>query len=299
MNKTLIAILIVKSIIVSVELSGQTFEIQPDYDAGLLNILRSGTKIPVITQNAKKGMRPYLHPIRTPNGKGVLSEIHPDHHLHQTGIYWGLKKVNGRDYFMNHGEDHYQYRSMRIIERTGERVSWETVYDLVNEGGTGVLRETQIWSFREEDGCFLLDLEWKGEGLMDVKIEKFFVGGLFMRMPWADGIAGEAINSMGEKNMAGAEGHRSVWVDVGMEIDGLEDWGHIAILDHPDNVAFPTPWRVDKQLGIGPSRQILGDWNLGQNETTVEKYRLVIYTGLLDKEKMSGQWKNYVCESQN
>ena len=299
MNKTLIAILVIKSIIVSADLSGQTFEIQPDYDAGLLNILRSGTSVPVVTQNAKKGMRPYLHPIRTPNGKGVLTEIHPAHHLHQTGIYWGLKKVNGKDYFMNYGEDHYQYHSMRIIEQAGERVSWETVYDLINEGGSGVLRETQIWSFREEDGIFLLDLEWKGEGLMEVKIEKFFVGGLFMRMPWTDGIAGEAINSMGEKNMAGAEGHRSVWVDVGMEITGLEDWGHIAILDHPDNVAFPTPWRVDEQLGIGPSRQILGDWHLGKNESTVEKYRLVIYTGYLDKDKMAGLWKKYVCENQN
>ncbi len=296
MLKTLIAILIIGSLVLSVDLSGQTFEIQPDYRGGLLKIFKSGVDGPVVTQNAKKGMRPYLHPITTPDGKGVLTEIHPTHHLHQTGIYWGLKKVNGRDYFMNSGADYYQYQSMRIIEQSGKRVSWETVYDLIDEHRGAVLRETQTWSLREEDGILLLDLEWEGKGMMKVTVEKFYVGGLFMRMPWADGIGGEAINSIGEKNMAEAEGHRSVWVDVGMEITGLREWGHIAILDHPDNMAFPTPWRVDKQLGVGPSRQILGDWSLEKNETTVEKYRLVIYTGRLDREVISRFWKDYVCE---
>jgi methane monooxygenase PmoA-like len=299
MKKILLAILLTHLVFSLSDLYSQSFDIQSDYNSGQLKVLKEGLNVPVVTQNAKKGMRPYLHPIRTPDGKGVLTEIHPSHHLHQTGIYWGLKKVNGRDFFMNNSEDYYQFKSLKIIKKTGDTVQWETVYNLINEQGTGILRETQIWSLREADGIFLLDLEWQGEGLMDVKIEKFYVGGLFMRMPWVEGIEGELVNAMGEKNSAEAEGHRSVWVDVGMKIAGIEDWGHIAVLDHPDNVAFPTPWRVDTQLGVGPSRQILGDWELKEGETTIEKYRLVIYTGKLDKEKMAGLWKNYVCESQN
>lgn len=299
MKKILLAIFLIQSIFSSSDLYGQSFDIQSDYHSGQLKVLKEGLNVPVVTQNAKKSMRPYLHPIRTPDGKGVLTEIHPSHHLHQTGIYWGLKKVNGRDFFMNNSEDYYQFKSLKIIKKTGDTVQWETVYDLINEQGTAILRETQVWSLREADGIFLLDLEWQGEGLMDVRIEKFYVGGLFMRMPWVEGIEGEVINAMGEKNSTEAEGHRSVWVDVGMKIAGIEDWGHIAVLDHPDNVAFPTPWRVDTQLGVGPSRQILGDWELKEGESTIEKYRLVIYTGKLDKEKMARLWKNYVCESQN
>ena len=178
-------------------------------------------------------------------------------------------------------------------------MSWETVYDLLDENGSGILRETQRWGLKEAEGCLLIDLEWRGEGLTDVTVEKFFVGGLFMRMPWFKGISGSAINSVGEKGAAEAEGHRAVWVDVGMEISGIEEWGHIAVLDHPDNVAFPTPWRVDSQLGVGPSRQILGDWQLGKGETTIERYRLVVYTGEPDDSKISEFWKDYVCESRN
>jgi hypothetical protein len=188
---------------------------------------------------------------------------------------------------------------LRIIRKTGETVRWETVYDLVDEQGEGILRESQMWSLREEEGFLLLDLEWRGKALMDVMVEKFFVGGLFIRMPWTKGIEGEAINSMGERNRKKADGHRAAWVDVGMEISGLEDWGHIAILDHPGNVASPSPWRVDEQLGIGPSRQILGDWHLRKDETTVERYRLVIYTGQLDRKQMAEFWKSYGNESRN
>lgn len=281
----------------SAKLWGQSFEIQADHESGLLHVVKAGTDVPLITQNAKKGMRPFLHPIRSPDGKGVLTEIHPSHHVHQTGIYWGLKKVNGRDYFMKTGEEHYRYQVLRILQQRGDILRWQTVYDLINEEGFGVLRETQTWSFREEEGMFVLDLEWQGEALMDVKVEQFFVGGLFMRMPWTENTAGESINSIGEKNKLEADGHRAVWVDTGMEISGMVEWGHIAILDHPDNIAFPSPWRVDKQLGIGPSRQILGDWQVGKGETTSEKYRLLIYAGEFDKKQMHKLWKAYVCES--
>ena len=39
--------------------------------------------------------RPYLHPIISPDGKGVLTEYSPGHHKHQTGLYWGFTRING------------------------------------------------------------------------------------------------------------------------------------------------------------------------------------------------------------
>jgi hypothetical protein len=299
MKRASIAICVILCWFLKAEVLSQTFEIRVDEELGGLHVMRVGSENPVVTQNAKRGMRPYLHPIKTPDGKGVLTEMHPSHHLHQTGVYWGLKKVNGRDFFMNHGVEFYRFKSLRGVEKTGEEVSWETVYDLIDESGEGILRETQRWVLKEARGCLLLDLEWRGEGLTDVTVEKFFVGGLFLRMPWSKGISGTAINSVGEEGSSEAEGHRAVWVDVGMEISGRKDWGHIAVLDHPDNIAFPTPWRIDSQLGVGPSRQILGDWQLGKGETTTERYRLVIYTGKPDHDKVSRFWKDYVCESRN
>ena len=141
-----------------------------------------------------------------------------------------------------------------------------------------------------------MDLEWTGEGLQDILIEAYFVGGLFLRMPWYEGIEGEAVNALGESNYKESDGHRAIWADVGMAIEGREDWGHIAILDHPDNIVFPSPWRIDSQLGIGPSRQILGDYTISKGSKTTEKYRLVIYSGELDPDNLKIQWRTFSRE---
>ncbi|MBD0258136.1 MAG: PmoA family protein, partial [Cytophagales bacterium] len=73
--------------------------IRHDEKAGTLSVFRAGTSNLVLTQHAKPDFRPYLHPIAAPDGKGVLTEYSPGHHKHQTGLYWGFTRVNGRDYF--------------------------------------------------------------------------------------------------------------------------------------------------------------------------------------------------------
>lgn len=252
-------------------------------------------KEPILTQVAKINERPYLHPIIAPDGKGILTEYRPPHHLHQTGIYWGLKLVNGRDYFMNWNEDYWRGISANIIEEKGKEVKWQTVYDMIDENGDVIMVETQNWSMQEYDGKYILDLEWKGEAKADVTMGKFYVGGLFIRMPWIKGTIGEIVNSAGQRNME-VEAQRAIWSDVGIKVDGRDDLAHIAIFDHPDNKSFPTPWRVDSQLGLGPSAQILGDWSLNKGESEVFRYRLLIYTGVLNNEEMTNAWKDFILD---
>lgn len=266
-----------------------------DQNAGTITVFRKNDPKPLLIQNAKPEIRPYIHPIIAPDGKGVLTEFSPAHHKHQTGLYWGLKQVNGRDYFMNWQGDYWRRISARVMEGKGQRIEWQVVYDLLNDEGNAILTETQNWSVREANGKFLLDLEWKGAAKIDITLGKFYVGGLFLRMPWREGIPGEVINADGKRNKE-AEGQRALWNDIGMQIDGREDLAHMAILDHPDNAGFPIPWRVDNELGIGPSRQISGDWSIRKGETAVIRYRVIVYTGAFNDAAITRSWKEYICE---
>jgi hypothetical protein len=263
--------------------------------AGTLAVFRGQEQEPVLTQNAKADARPYIHPILAPDGKGVFTQYRPGHHLHQTGLYWGLKKLNGRDYFIKWQGDYWRRVSARVVEQQGPQVKWQTQYDLLDSTGTAVLRETQNWTMQQHQGQFLLDLEWKGEAKTDVTLGKFYVGGLFLRMPWHKGLPAEVVNAAGQRNQQ-AEGQRAEWLDVGMPIQGREDWGHIALLDHPQNKAFPISWRVDGELGVGPSRQIMGDWKIAKGQTEVIRYRLVVYTGAFDQSRMARTWKAFSAE---
>ena len=269
--------------------------IEQDENAGTISVFRSDGNEPILVQNAKKDVRPYIHPIIAPDGKGLLTEYRPKHHLHQTGLYWGLKLVNGRDYFMNWQGDYWKRVSAKVIEGKGQEVEWQTVYDMLDENGKTILTETQNWSMQEQDGKYVLDLEWKGEAKTDITLGKFYVGGLFLRMPWHEGIKGEVVNAVGQRNKE-AEAQRAIWADVGIQVPGRDDLAHIAMFDHPDNKGFPTPWRVDNELGVGPSIQILGDRKIEKGETEKTRYRLVAYTGERSDKELTRSWKDFVCK---
>ena len=283
-----------------------------------ISVYNNATDALVLTQNAKAGMRPYLHPIMAPDGNGSLTEYSPGHHKHQTGLYWGFTRVNGtgappdtlrkwfyrpdkpeairnqigRDYFHNNGESHWKKVSASILRETGSEVSWQTVYHMLDASGAPILEETMNWSLHMHEDKVLIGLEWQGKALEDITINEFEYGGMFLRMPWRRDIAGEAVNNHNQRNQD-AEGQSANWVDVGMAIEGRSDWGHIAIMDHPSNANHPTAWRVDHQLGIGPCRALDGDWYIKKGEMEVIRHQLVAYTGDLDVDAMNAVWQAY------
>lgn len=274
----------------------ERFQLRYDKEAATISVFRTGSEKAVLTQVVKPDERAYIHPVTAPDGNGILTEYRPEHHPHQTGIYWGLKLVNGRDYFMKWQSDYWRRVSANVITDQGYRVSWQTVYDLIDEKGNVTLTETATWSLQQHNGKYFLDLEWKGAARTDITFGKFYVGGLFIRMPWKKGTPARIVNSVGQHN-AEIEAQRAIWADVGVQIEGRNDWGHMAVFDHPDNNGFPIPWRTDTQFGLGPSRQIMGDWKLDKGQTETVRYRLVVYTGSLTSNELDSLWKDYICST--
>jgi len=261
-----------------------------------IQIHRSGVSAPIVTQNARPDFRPYLHPIEAPDGKGRLTEVSPDHHKHQTGLYWGFTRVNGRDYF-HHPEGTYWKRvSLNVLKAEaigpGDSVQWQTVYDLLDEAGNAVLRESQIWTMVDQGQQYKLSVEWTGEAKVDVTVGKYDYGGLFLRMPWKPGMNGEAVSGARQRGMR-AEGQRSVWMDVGLQVEGRDNLAHIAIFDHPQNKGFPQPWRVDGQLGVGPVRARMGDWKIAKGQKEIIRHQVVVFTGELDDVALTEKWSDY------
>ncbi len=222
----------------------------------------------------------------------MVTEFSPDHHKHQTGLYWGFTRVNGRDYFHNPQGDYWRRVSFTVTQASGNEVRWQTVYDLLDEAKNAVLTETERWSMREENGRFLLDLEWRGEAKTEVTVGKYDYGGLFLRMPWREGMRAEVVNAARQRD-ARAEGQRAMWIDVAMQVDGRSDLAHVAIFDHPDNPGYPQAWRVDGQFGVGSARTRLADWTIKTGETEVVRHRFVVYTGTLNDVELTKAWGEY------
>ncbi len=290
-----------------------------DEAGGTIAIFRAGTQKPILVQNAKVDFRPYLHPIVAPDGQGEVTEYSPGHHKHQTGLYWGFTRVNGehidqdsvkkwfyrqdksaeqkqilgRDYFHNPGKEYWRREDFRIIDSIGDHVRWQTIYSMLDISGKPILKETQTWTMVEQEREFLLDLEWKGEALVDITIGEYEYGGLFLRMPWRKGMKGEVVNFARQRNQR-AEGQRAMWVDVGMQVEGRQDLAHVAIFDHPKNRGFPQTWRVDGQMGVGPVCARMGDWKISKGQSEIIQHQIVVYTGDLNDMELTEKWKQFI-----
>ena len=277
---------------------------------------------PVVTQHIRPDHRPFLHPIYPPDGVGELTEYSPGHHPHQTGLYWGFTRINGseidnkivdewfyrsdkpvdikdqigRDFFHNPGGDYWRLNEANILVSSGDVVRWQSTYDLLGNSEETILSETQDWSIKESAAAFILDLEWQGLARKHTTIGAFSYGGLFLRMPYREERGGTALNSSGQYG-AEAEGRPARWVGVEMPITGREDMESstcsLIIMDHPTNPIYPTPWRVDGQLGIGPCRAIRGSWEIKENNTESFRHRLMIVSGELDPTEIEKSWDDF------
>ncbi|MBI2803591.1 MAG: PmoA family protein [Planctomycetes bacterium] len=254
--------------------------------SGGIAIYRPGITTPIFAFNAPLAGRPYVHPLLSPDGKGTLTEFSPGHHRHQTGIYVGFLKVNGRDYFHNRGSENFRLRAFDY-KNDPQGVVWKSTYDLLDKNKSAQLTETQAWVFHDFTQTYLIDLTWTAKAHTDVTFGKHDYGGLFIRMPFKNQKDAQAINSEGQIN-GKAEGQKAKWVDIGMSVPGRKGAAHIAVLSQKS-----VPWRVDGQLGVGPSPSRAGEWKIAKGRDTTLRYRFYVYTGEFQRDQVEAEWKAF------
>jgi len=98
---------------------GERLRLVQDSKAQTISVFRGAGKTPILVQTAKADFRPFIHPIQAPDGKGVLTEYSPGHHKHQTGLYWGLTRLNGRDYLHNPGQGYWRRVAATVLTALG------------------------------------------------------------------------------------------------------------------------------------------------------------------------------------
>jgi len=249
---------------------------------GRISIFRQGIPSPLIVQHAAPHHRPFIHPLRPPDGIGVLTEDAPIHHPWQHGLYTGLNDVNGVGFwceglyaaYTNDGT--FAPRSLEVLSQDNDHASWQVITDWLALDQHVMLQERQRWTASDYSADrYRLHLEWQLTAREDLRFGQYAYGGLFLRMPYRKEHGGEVRNSAGQRNEH-AEGQRAKWVAVQMPIEGRTAPASIAIVDHPDNPDHPTHWRVDNELGIGPASCISGPWSLACGASITFRYDLDI-----------------------
>ena len=265
-------------------------------ESDCLFVVDSRSNSVVLQHNARPGLRPYIHPLRGPEGKSCLTEDSPWHHPWQHGISTGFHGVNGCDFWFDPGQRPGQVigtiepSTPRIVAKDSPRWTIEALW--CHDDGAELLAEAQTWSLKSTDGLLHLDLDWTIRAIPDIKIEQDTYGGLFLRMPFRKSCNTRVANSAGQEG-DDTEQQPASWVGLTMEVNDGNATGGISILDHPDNPGHPAHWRVDGQRGINPAPCIPGPIDLPAGQTMLHRYRLVLYENLLVPDEIHRQWNAY------
>ncbi|UVI28292.1 DUF6807 domain-containing protein [Paenibacillus spongiae] len=262
-----------------------------------LALYRQGQDTPLLVQLAEPDKRPYIHPILAPDGIGILTEDAPPHHPWQHGLYVGLNDVNGFGFWSEGltgapSDGTFHPLAISHVNATDNRAGWTVKTQWREPGGEAILVERQQWTFTDNGTDYELDMEWTLQAEKDIRFGESPYGGLFLRMPYREELGGCFTNSEG-MGREEAEGQRARWGAVSMPIVGREDVAGIAIMDHPDNEEHPSPWRVDYQFGIAPSRSIAGAWQLADGQSSTSRYRVYVFNGDIQSAAIESNWQRY------
>lgn len=276
-------------------------------NATKINAVRVGSKINVTIDGkyftsyifSSDEKYPFFYPVNGPLSGGSVTSMRNGEYPHHSSLFFGCDRVNDGNYWQEGLE------RGRIISVNAE---------ILKEGGdTVVISDECIWSRPgayspvKDRRIFVItspsvtvrqiDVNISMEMLMDVHILKtnhsLFSARMAADLSVKNG--GTMVNAEGIKGEKETFGKPSPWIDFygrrGEAIEGL------AILQHPSNPWYPSPWFTRDYGFISPTPMY---WPQSGEETFLKKseilqlrYRVLVHSGSAEEAKIGELFENY------
>lgn len=268
--------------------------------------------------------KPILYPLITADGATVTRgyPIEPrsgerEDHPHQVGLWLNYGDVNGLDFWNNSDarpaerSDEYGtifHRSINKIESGEEEGELNVSMEWVNSEGVVLLTENTIYKFRDNGDSRSIDrITNLTAAANDVFLKDNKEGMIGMRMARELEHPDEHDDATGiYRSSEGLEGHdvwgtRAKWVNLTGQIDGTPV--SVALLDHPENVGYPTYWHARgyglfaaNPLGMkemsGGEEEL--NFVLSAGDSIIFKHRIIINSGKeTDDSEIEKEWEEF------
>ena len=275
--------------------------------AQTLKAVKTGARIDVTVDGAfftsyrfsAEEKYPFFFPVNGPSGASVTS-MRNGEYPHHSSLFFGCDRVNGGNYWQEG------------LER-GQIVSDGAVLE-ADAGKAVVITDRCVWRRPEAEQPFSdtrrivisapaknlrqIDFDVTLEALADVAIEKtnhsFFSGRMDPDLSVRCG--GTMVNAQGESGEKGTFGKASPW----MACSGRRGSGAVegmAILQHPANPWYPSPWFTRDYGFFSPTPMY---WPADGAVTKLSKggkirlrYRVLVFAGTPEEAGIGGQFAAY------
>ncbi len=285
------------------QVAGVTVGLRPGEQA---DFVVAGT--PFTSYVVKEGIaRPYCYPVYGPGGAEVTN-LGPSDHVHHKSMYIAQGDVNGCDNWSElEGHASTINREVHVTAEGpvfGEIVS---ISDWVSAKGQNILQEiTAIRVYNTPDNRRIMDWDitwfaaYGGVFFGDTKEAGTIAVRVAESMEVRNG--GTFRNSYGGINDDECWGKRAEWVDYyGPVTSGVAG---ITLMDHPENLRFPTYWHV-RGYGLFTANQwgihdFTGDWSqrgdfaLEGGDALNFMFRVYIHDGDTDHAGVAGKYMDFI-----
>ncbi|MDR3093525.1 MAG: PmoA family protein [Bacteroidales bacterium] len=242
---------------------------------------------------------PFFFPVNGPVSGGSVTSMRNGIWSHHSSLFFGCDRVNGGNYWQE-GLERGRIISIgaHIAETNGARVviTDECIWKRP-DAEAPIIDRRKITVTAPKKDLFLLDFDIEMEMLMDVTIEKtnhsLFSARIDPDLSVQQG--GAMVNSEGKQGEKATFGEPSPWIDCyGTRKTGIEG---IAILQHPSNNWFPSPWFTRDYGFISPTPMYFPKDDvatvLKKGDKIQLRYRVAVHGGNTQQADIAGLYTQY------
>jgi hypothetical protein len=242
---------------------------------------------------------PYFFPVNGPVSGGSVTSMRNGIWPHHTSLFFGCDRVNGGNYWQE-GLERGRIISLgaRITEAKGERIVIEDECIWKRpDAEAPIIDRRKITVTAASTTLYQLDFDIEMEMLTDVTIlqtnHSLFSARIDPDLSVEQG--GTMVNAEGREGEKATFGAPSPWIDCyGTRKTGIEG---IAILQHPSNPWFPSPWFTRDYGFISPTPMY---WPADGQSTRLKKgekitlrYRVLVHAGDAGQANIAGEYERY------
>lgn len=245
----------------------------------------------------------YIHPLYNLKGDVLTEEFPPDHPYHR-GIFWTWHQIyidttSLGDGWINDGISQDVVKVLTDSTKKNAGIILEVLWhsSKLPEGSPFMKEKTSITVYPEESEIRKIDFTIE----LNALVEKLMIGG--SNDP--KGYGGFCVRLNIPENMVFTSDNKPVipqelqisagtWMDFSGAFGKDESANGVAILCHPDNPVYPSPWilrqKGSMQNAVFPGRERI---TLDMNIPVILRYRLIIHNGdtqTVDLNKLQAEY---------
>lgn len=242
---------------------------------------------------------PFFYPVNGPLSGGSVTSMRNGEYPHHSSLFFGCDLVNGGNYWQE-GLERGRIISVNaeILKEGGDSVviSDECIWS--RPGAISPVKDSRRFVITSPSATVrLIDVEITMEMLIDVTIKKtnhsLFSARMAADLSVKNG--GTLVNAEGDSGEKATFGKNSPWMDFsgkrGELVEGM------AILQHPSNPWYPSPWFTRDYGFFSPTPMY---WPTNDKETFLKKgeklvlrYRVIVHGGSVSESKIADQFELY------